>query len=293
MLRNDNMKNGQFSGILKLFSMKSFYRNKTILITGAGSGIGRKFAEMVSHYGVTLLLWDYQAEELDDFRENLHANTEVLITNIDVTDAESVMREADQVIKSSFVPDIIVNCAGVVVGKYFRDHTPHEIEQTMKINCTGSMLVVNAFLSAMIERGSGQIVNLGSAAGYIGNPKMSVYAASKWAILGWSESLRLELMQQDTGVDVTCVTPGYVKTGMFEGVKAPRLVPLLETDVLVRKMLKGIRRKKYKIQTPFMVRLVPFLKIILPPILFDWLAGRVFRVYHSMDSFKGRAPKSS
>jgi all-trans-retinol dehydrogenase (NAD+) len=268
--------------------MKSFYRNKTILITGAGSGIGLRFAEMVSKYGVTLLLWDRNPEPLLNFREKMHDTSEVLISEVDVTDSESISREADQIIKSSFVPDIIVNCAGIVVGEYFSDHTGQQIQQTLDVNCTGSMFVVNAFLPEMIRRGSGQIVNLASASGYIGNPKMSVYAASKWAVIGWSESLRLEMKELKTGISVTCVIPGYVNTGMFDGVKAPKLVPILETDVLVKKMLKGIRRKRFKVQAPVIVRFVPVLKSMLPRIVFDWLAGRILGVYHSMDSFKGR-----
>ncbi len=268
--------------------MKSFYRNKTILITGAGSGIGLRFAEMVCRYGVTLLLWDRNIESLNNFREKMHSTSEVLISSVDVTDHESITREADQVIKSSFVPDIIVNCAGIVVGEYFTNHSAKQIQQTLDVNCTGSMLVVNAFLPEMIRRGSGHIVNLASASGYIGNPKMSVYAASKWAVIGWSESLRLEMKELNSGVNVTCVIPSYVNTGMFEGVKAPKLVPILDTDTLVKKMLKGIRRKKFKVQAPVMVRFVPVLKSILPRFMFDWLAGRVLGVYHSMDSFKGR-----
>lgn len=271
--------------------MKSFYRNKTILITGAGSGIGREFADKVSQYGVTLILWDMDTESLQDFSSKLGDNTEVLISNIDVTDADQVAGEADQVIKSSFTPDIIVNCAGIVVGEYFEDHSSSDIINTLMVNCAGSMHVVKSFLPAMIKRGSGQIVNIASASGYIGNPKMSVYAASKWAVIGWSESLRLEMEQKNTGISITCIIPSYVNTGMFEGIKAPLLVPLLDTDVLVRKMLKGIKRKKFKVQAPFLVRFVPLLKTMLPRFIFDWLAGRVLGVYHSMDTFKGRDSK--
>ena len=278
---------------ISTYKMKSFYRNKTILVTGAASGIGRRFAERVSHFGVTLILWDRNPDILADIKNSLHANTEVLVTGIDVTDPESIEKETDQIIKSSFVPDIIVNCAGVVTGKYFQDHTKEEIASILNINTAGSMYVVRAFLPAMIERGSGHVVNLASASAYIGNPKMSVYSASKWAILGWSESLRLEMKQQNTGIRVSCVIPSYVDTGMFDGVDAPFLVPILRTDTLVRKMLRGIRWRRFKIQAPFMVRTVPILKVLLPRFLFDWIAGSVLGVYHSMNTFKGRENNSS
>jgi short-subunit dehydrogenase len=158
----------------------------------------------------------------------------------------------------------------------------------MDINTTGSMWVVHAFLEAMIERGSGHVVNLASASGYIGNPRMSVYAASKWAVIGWSESLRLEMEKLNTGISVTAVIPSYIKTGMFDGVKPPVLVPLLETDQIVDLMIQGVSRKKSKIEAPFMIRFVPFIKSVLPESAFDWVAGNLLGVYRSMESFTGR-----
>jgi short-subunit dehydrogenase len=117
---------------------------------------------------------------------------------------------------------------------------------------------------------------------------MSVYAASKWAVLGWTESLYLEMKQNKTGIDITVVIPSYIDTGMFEGVKAPLLTPILTTEDIVDRMLKGIAKRKRSIKAPFMVRFTPLLKGILPAKLFDWIAGRVFGVYETMDSFKGR-----
>jgi all-trans-retinol dehydrogenase (NAD+) len=274
--------------------MKSFYHQKTILITGAASGIGKRFAEKVSRMdSVRLILWDRNPELLQEIRQELEPGAEVHTAGVDVTDQHAIQFEADHCIKEGLVPDIIVNCAGIVIGKMFHEHSYDEIEQTLAINSTGSMWVTRAFIEQMIERGSGHIVNLASASGYIGNPRMSVYAASKWAVIGWSESLRLEMERMDTGVQVTSVIPSYIKTGMFDGVRAPKLVPLLETDQIVDKMLKGISQKKRTIQAPFMVRLVPLIKTLLPYRAFDWVAGNMLGVYRSMDSFKGRDPKSS
>src|SRR6056297_1052148 len=205
-----------------------FYTNKTILITGAASGIGRRFAEVISKQAaVNLVLWDRNPDILEQVKDELKHRANVSITSIDVTEADVIQIEADRIIKQNMLPDIIINCAGIVVGKNFHEHSYTEIEKTIQINTTGSMWVVRAFLNAMIERGSGQIVNLASASGYIGNPRMSVYAASKWAVLGWTESLYLEMKQNHTGIDVTAVIPSYINTGMFEGVKAPLLTPIL------------------------------------------------------------------
>lgn len=271
-----------------------YYQNKTILITGAASGIGRRFAEVISERAdVTLILWDRNPDILEQVKEELNSRAKVSITSIDVTEADIIQLEAQRIIKQKMLPDIIINCAGIVVGKNFHEHSYTQINKTVQINTTGSMWVARAFINEMIERGSGQIVNLASASGYIGNPRMSVYAASKWAVLGWTESLQIEMKKLQTGVHVTAVIPSYIDTGMFDGVKAPLMVPILKTDDIVERMITGIANKKRAIKAPFMVRFVPFLKSILPASAFDWLAGNVLGVYSSMDSFKGRKPKSS
>jgi len=273
--------------------MINYYDHKTILITGAASGIGKRFAEKVADIAdLKLILWDRNPDDLHKLKNEIKDRAEVYVTGIDVTDRDLIQLEADHFIKENLVPDIIINCAGIVVGKMFHEHSFSEIEKSIQINTTGSMWVTRAFLNEMIERGSGQIVNLASASGYIGNPRMSVYAASKWAVIGWSESLRLEMEKLNTGVGVTAVIPSYIKTGMFDGVKAPLLVPLLETDEIVDLMLKGIAAGKRSIQAPFMVKFVPLMKALLPYKLFDWVAGNLLGVYKSMESFEGRTPKS-
>lgn len=266
-----------------------YYQHKTILITGAASGIGKRFAERVSSVpGVALILWDLNADLLNETADDLVENCRVDRSIIDITDANRVELEAERLIKQNLTPDIILNCAGIVTGKLFQEYRYYEIDKTLRVNVSGNMFVVRAFLNRMIERGSGHIVNLASASGYIGNPRMSVYAASKWAVLGWSDSLYLEMKQNQTGIDVTVVIPSYIDTGMFEGVKAPLLTPILKTEDIVNRMLKGVSKRKRSIKAPFMVRLTPILKGILPASFFDWIAGRIFGVYQTMDSFKGR-----
>ncbi|HLR90393.1 MAG TPA: SDR family NAD(P)-dependent oxidoreductase [Balneolaceae bacterium] len=272
----------------------SYYRNKTILVTGAASGIGRRFTERVARYNPErLILWDRNTTALTQLRQELSATRNVQISGVDVSDPEIIQIEADNLIHQDRVPDLVLNCAGIVTGKYFHQHNFHEIGQIMQVNVAGSMWVVNAFLDAMIARGSGHIVNLASASAYIGNPKMSVYAASKWAVLGWTESLQLEMKRLQTGIDVTAIIPSYIDTGMFKGVKAPALVPILSTEAMTGHILRGVASRKMAVKVPFMVRFVPLLKAILPQSLFDWVAGSLLGVYTSMDTFKGREQETS
>lgn len=269
--------------------IESYYREKTILITGAASGIGKGFAERVSRYEPErLILWDRNIEMLTQLRQKLSESADIQISGVDVTDQGVVQIEAEHLINQSMVPDIILNCAGIVTGKYFHQHSYTDIERNLKVNVGGSMWVVRAFINEMIGRGSGHIVNLASASAYIGNPKMSVYAASKWAVLGWTESLQLEMKRLDTGIHVTAIIPSYIATGMFEGVKAPVMVPILTTDDMVEQIIRGVAKRKRSVKSPFMVRFVPLLKSMLPASAFDWIAGNVLGVYSSMDAFKGR-----
>lgn len=269
--------------------MNHYFRDKVILVTGAASGIGNRFAERVAGLEPrALILWDRNPDTLAVFEKQLPDGVTVISHGVDVSDYSSISHHAELLKKEGLVPDLVLNCAGVVTGEFFHDHTADQVSDTLQINTTGTMWVVHAFIKEMIERGSGHVVNLASASGYIGNPRMSVYAASKWAVLGWSQSLRLEMERLGTGIAVTEVIPSYIKTGMFDGVKAPLLVPLLETDRIVDMMLKGIARRKKKIQAPFMVKFVPLIKALLPARAFDWVAGSLLGVYRSMDSFEGR-----
>lgn len=269
--------------------MSDYFNGKSVLITGAASGIGKRFAEMISgSKNLTLILWDRNPDTLIENRVSLPDDVRIISRGVDVSDQSDVEAAARELDEQQVVPDVLVNCAGIVVGKMFHEHTLEDTQNTMQINAVGSMWVVQLFLEKMITRGTGHVVNLASASGYIGNPRMSVYAASKWAVIGWSESLRLEMKKLETGIEVTTVIPSYIKTGMFDGVKPPLMVPLLETDQMVERMIKGISKRKNKIQAPFMVRFVPLIKALLPASAFDWVAGNVLGVYRSMDSFSGR-----
>ncbi|MEX2586086.1 MAG: SDR family NAD(P)-dependent oxidoreductase [Balneolaceae bacterium] len=270
--------------------MSTFYQNKTILITGAAKGVGRELAIQAAALGANLILWDRNPEQLRELKTTLSGEIQVIDTGVDVTDLETIRFEADQIIRAGYLPDIIITCAATVRGKTFLNHTTEDIDSTLRTNIGGTLHIVRAFLPKMVQRGSGHLVPIASAAGYLGPPKLSVYTAGKWALVGWAESLRLELKQ--SGVRVHLVVPGYIDSGMFNGVEPPRLVPILTTRTVAKRILKGIRKGRFKISMPYLVKLVPVLKALLPAWLFDWLAGPVLGVYTSMDTFRGRKPAS-
>jgi short-subunit dehydrogenase len=134
-------------------------------------------------------------------------------------------------------------------------------------------------------------VNIASAAGTASNPKMSVYCGSKWAALGWSDSVRLELEKAGYGhVKVTTVCPAYISTGMFEGAKGPLMTPILTPQYVCDRVWAAMKVGSPLLTMPWTVRLGMFTRGVLPLWLWDWVAEHVFGVYKSMDEFKGRQP---
>ncbi len=268
----------------------SDFKNKKVLITGGASGIGLLMGKMALQNGAgELIIWDINQKLVAQEINNLVADGyKVSGQKVDVSDGQSVNEAATTLIDEGKVPDILILNAGIVSGKYFHEHLNGEIEKTIGVNVLGCMLVARAFLSEMILRKSGHIVTIASAAGMLSNPKMAVYAASKWAALGWSESLRLEMELLKTGIHVTTVTPSYIDTGMFDGVRTNFLFPTQKPEKAVSKIIQGIQKNRIFVRVPFMVYSIPFFKGILPTKWFDLIVGKVLGVYKSMNNFKGR-----
>ncbi|WP_018479160.1 SDR family NAD(P)-dependent oxidoreductase [Pontibacter roseus] len=271
-------------------------KESVVLITGGASGIGKLMGQKCLQQGAThLLIWDVDPVSLQAVTEELSAaEHQVHPYLVNIADTAQVQQAAQQVLQEFGAPNIVINNAGIVVGKPFVEHTMQEIERTLQVNVLGMMAVTHAFLPAMLERRQGHFVNIGSAAGMLPNPRMSVYAGSKWAVLGWSESLRLELEQIAPGLHVTTVTPSYIDTGMFAGVKAPFLTPILQPHTIADAILRAVEQNQILLRKPFIVNLLPLLRGLLPTRMFDTIAGKWFGVYTSMSGFTGRtAPEHS
>ena len=271
------------------------FRNKTVLITGGANGIGKLLGQKSLKEGADkLIIWDINRALLDktleDFKSKGYQN--VYTYQVDVSDVKSIESAATNVLLEIGNVDILFNNAGIVIGKKFREHSAADIESTLAINVAGVMHLVRVFLPDMLRQGSGHIINISSASAFIGNPKMSVYAGSKWAVLGWSESLRLELEKEPGDLHVTTICPSYIDTGMFDGVKAPLLFPLLQPDDIVNKIIKAVKNNEVILKAPDNVNFVPLFRSILPPRIFDFFADKL-GVYGSMNKFKGHQKKTT
>lgn len=268
-------------------------KNRTVLITGGAAGIGKLMGQRALEAGARMLvIWDVNESLLYETAGEFQAmGYEVLPQVMNVRDTDAMEAAAQTVLETCGGVDILINNAGVVVGKDFEGHSREEIDRTLEINVSAVMHATRLFLPTMIRRGRGHIVNIASAAGLIPNPGMSVYVASKWAVLGWSESLRIELERAYSNINVTTVTPGYINTGMFDGVEAPPLMPLMEPDEIVNKIIDAIKHNHIHVREPWVVKLAPVLRGIMPARLFDFVVGDMLKVYDAMSTFVGHSRK--
>jgi short-subunit dehydrogenase len=264
-------------------------QGKKALITGGASGIGKLMGRELLRKGLDILvIWDLNELLLWATVEELKAEGfNVFGFLVNVMDTGLVIETAKKVKKDVGTIDILINNAGIIVGKYFLDHTHEDIDRTMGVNSIALMHITSEFLPEMVKMGQGHIVNIASAAGLVSNPKMSVYVASKFSVVGWSDSLLLEMRNASTNVQITTVTPFYISTGMFDGVKS-KIVPIVKPEVAVQKIIRGLERNSRFVRMPGIIYWVPLFKGILPAFLFDTIVGKWFGMYQSMDEFKGR-----
>ena len=157
----------------------------------------------------------------------------------------------------------------------------------MDVNVLAPMRLTRTLLPSMLARRRGHVVNIASAAGMVSNPGMSVYCASKWAMIGWSDSLRLEMERGRTGVRVTTVAPYYIDTGMFEGVRS-RLIPILKPERVARDIVSAIAGDRVFLRLPRILNLLPLVRGLMPTRVFDKVGGEWFGVYDTMSTFRGR-----
>jgi all-trans-retinol dehydrogenase (NAD+) len=268
----------------------SYFAGKRILITGAGSGLGRRMALSMAREGGGIIAWDINAEALEKVLSELKmASGSAHVGMVcDVSSSEAVYQAADAVRGTAGPPDILVNNAGLVSGKPFLECSDAEIQRTMGVNTMALFWTAKAFLPEMIHRNTGHIVTVASAAGLVGTARLADYCASKYAAVGFDESIRAELKQTAPGVKTTVICPYYINTGMFRGAKTrfSWLLPILDERYAADRMVDAIRRQRSRLIMPPLVYTVPLLRL-MPVAVFDWVVT-FLGVNASMHDFRGR-----
>ena len=256
-------------------------------MTGGASGIGKIMARRLLAAGARVVLWDVNAAGLRAVLTEFSRKGDIRGWEVDVAQPEAIAKAARETLQEVGHVDLVVNNAGIVVGKYFHEHSTADILRTNDINATAPQLIARAFLPSMIERGRGHYCNVASSAGLVANPKMTVYAGSKWSLVGFSESLRVEMEQLGLPIKVTTVLPYYINTGMFDGVKSR--IPILDPEKAAASILEAVARDETLLTLPrYIYRLTRLSQGVLSTRGLDWFAGRVFGVYRTMEGWTGR-----
>ena len=203
--------------------------NRTALITGAAGGIGRATAEALARRRCNLALADINPELLAEAATALSATGLRVSTHVlDVADAAAVAALPAAVLAAHPGLDLLVNNAGVALGGTFEQVAEHDFEWLFGINFWGVVRMTRAFLPLLRAAGEARLVNISSVFGLIAPPGQTAYVASKFAVRGFSESLRHEL--RGTGVGVTVVHPGGVNTAIARNARVPAATSALDAE---------------------------------------------------------------
>jgi len=249
----------------------SYWANKVVLITGASSGIGRGIAVHLARRGARLGLVARRASVLDEVINEIKGeggSAEAIIA--DVQDADALKSGARRLTEVFGPIDVLIANAGVGTTTHASKLEPSEVEKVLQINVVGAANSVAAVLPAMLARASGQLVAISSLAAYRGVAKSGAYCASKAALSALFESLRIDL--RDTGIAVTTIHPGFIKTPLTEG--RARMPYLMELDYAVEKIISAIERRKKIYSFPWQLATIVRAGLIMPPAMYDWIAAR-------------------
>ncbi|MEV6135463.1 SDR family NAD(P)-dependent oxidoreductase [Nocardia sp. NPDC051990] len=266
--------------------------DKKVLVTGAAMGLGKQFAERaVCEGAAAVVLWDVNESALKETAVELSGRGVAIHHYVVDVSAQEAISEAAAAVRAEVGDiDILINNAGIVRGNsYFWETTDRaDIDKTMAINSLAPMYITLEFLPAMVRgTGAARVMTIASSAGLVSNPRMSVYAASKWAALGWSDSVRIELEQAGHHhVRITTVCPTYINTGMFDGAKGFLFTPILEQADVVGTSWREMKAGAPLVILPWTSRLNKAISGLLPIKLRDLFLNSV-GVYHSMDEFTG------
>lgn len=264
------------------------FKNKVALVTGASSGIGEAIAIALAREGATVILTARDQNRLDEVRQRCEqAGGQAWTHAAEITDESQVRALAEAVHARHPALDLLINNAGVVMGGFVWEVEPEDWRRLYEINVMGVVHGVRAFIPKMIARAQGgQVVNVASVAGYVGSRGMGTYSASKFALMGLSESLRLELYRHRIGVSVIC--PEYVKTpiqgkvklvGALSSPEARKRVEAefaratLNADMVAARTLQAIRANEAVVPVGKQARMARWVKRLAPSLLERMLRG--------------------
>ncbi|XP_063975093.1 short-chain dehydrogenase/reductase family 16C member 6 [Diachasmimorpha longicaudata] len=244
---------------------RKIIKGEVALVTGGAGGIGRLISIKLAQHGAHVIIWDINDRGIQEVVEEIKAfGGKCTGYTCDITDRKQIYRVAKTVKIEVGNVTIVVNNAGYVCGKTFMNIPDDEIEKTFKVNILAHYWINKAFLEEMMKENQGHIVTIASVAGLMGTYNCTDYSATKFAAIGYHESLFTELkMHGYDGIQTTLVCPYFINTGMFPGVE-PRLMPQLEPEYVAEEVVQGILTDQINVTLPASIRYFLPLKSWLP-----------------------------
>lgn len=243
-----------------------------MVLTGAGSGIGRQLALVLAAERARIGGIDRQAQGLETLATELKGRT-VATAVADVTDAAGLARAVADLERDLGPTDTLIACAGIGVETSALDFRPADFAATVNVNLTGVANSFAAVLPGMRERRAGHLVALSSLASYRGLPRMAAYCASKSGVNALCDAFRVEL--KPLGIAVTTICPGFIRTPMTADLKSS--LPMLTVEEAVARMLPAIRRRRPFVSFAASGLWQARLGCYLPRWVVDWMTGRFLR----------------
>jgi NAD(P)-dependent dehydrogenase (short-subunit alcohol dehydrogenase family) len=251
------------------------FANRVVLITGAGSGIGRLMALTLASEGAVVAALDLKPDGLDSLAAELKGRP-VGTAIADVTDRDSLYPAVHGLERQVGPTDVLIANAGIGAETGADPYNAEGIEAQVRVNLIGVSNCVGAVLPGMIERRHGHLVAISSLASYRGLPKMAGYCASKAGVSALMESLRVELAP--LGVAVTTVCPGWIRTPLTENIDVPHPF-LMDPQEAVNRILGAVRQRRAFFAFPRpSLRRVRLLRW-LPAGASDWLVRRMMAAF--------------
>jgi short-subunit dehydrogenase len=246
---------------------------KLILITGASSGIGAEMANQFAQQGHILLLLARNSQHLDNVCSKIKENGgQAYSYTCDVGEHDQVKAVTNTIKESHGTPNVIINNAGSGLWRFIEETSYEEILSNIKVPYLAAAYITKAFMPEMLERNSGQIVNMTSIAAKMPFSGATAYVASRKAMIGLHEALTMDL--HGTGVKASLSYFAKVESSFWANNPgseerlplAQKLIPIISTETAARTIVKGIEKGRRDITAPFMARVILFLNWLTPPI---------------------------
>lgn len=268
----------------------NYFKDKIAIVTGGASGLGRALCEELGRHGATVVCVDIDQERAEAVALGINqAGGKAIFAYLDVSLYENSMRIVTDIVNKYGRIDLLFNNAGTAIQGETRDLTIEQWHYVLDVNLWGVIYGAVPAYAVMTRQGYGQIVNIGSLAGLIPVPKEIPYCASKWAVVGFSHSLRAE--GADLGVKVNLVCPGLMVTPMHDNIAVihadkaklvqPKGIKTITPADAARIILRGVERNRPLIVFPFYAKLIWWLYRLYPG-LFDLLSRKIIRDFRKI-----------